>query len=537
MAVNSDESLACITFQLNGITMPNRSTDSLLQLIHSLRKSEKRYFKMFVNTSGGQEDLRILQLFDAMDKLRDYDEAAILKKAPAVKKAQLSNVKAILYRELLVCLKHLHAGETDVYLHEQLSFARILYDKGLYHQSLRILEKVKESARARNQISFVMQALFFEKRIESLHITRSIESRAADLIQESGKELGEYELVNRLSNLSLEMYSWYIHHGHARNEEEARKVDQFFSEHIQSLVPLAKTFYQKMFLYQCYCWLAFIKQDFLLYYRYSQKWIDLFQEEPAMIAVDTIQYIKGWHNLLNAHFNTRNFEKFGADLQRFEAFTQTDIVQLSDNNSVQSFVYLYTARINYHFLTGTFAEGLQLVPVIHDHLEQYALHLDKHRVLVFYYKIASLYFGSGDFSRSIDYLNKIINWKIDLRVDLQCYARLLHLIAHYELGNFQLLEYLIKSVYRFMAKMENLSSVEQELFRFLKASFTMTTTDLKPALRTLLQQLRDMEQSPFEQRAFNYLDVISWLESKVSGLPVAAVIQDKAKKKVKNIER
>jgi hypothetical protein len=59
--------------------------------------------------------------------------------------------------------------------------------------------------------------------------------------------------------------------------------------------------------------------------------------------------------------------------------------------------------------------------------------------LVFYYKIASLYFGSGDNEKAIDYLNKIINEKADLRTDLQCYSRLLHLIAHYELGNFELL--------------------------------------------------------------------------------------------------
>ena len=65
-------------------------------------------------------------------------------------------------------------------------------------------------------------------------------------------------------------------------------------------------------------------------------------------------------------------------------------------------------------------------------------------MLVFYYKIASLYFGAGDYDTAIDYLNKIINWKVDLRNDLQCYARLLHLIAHYEMGNFQLLEYLDK---------------------------------------------------------------------------------------------
>jgi hypothetical protein len=85
-------------------------------------------------------------------------------------------------------------------------------------------------------------------------------------------------------------------------------------------------------------------------------------------------------------------------------------------------------------------------------LTEFSLYLDRHRVLVFHYKIASLYFGSGAPEKAIDYLNKIINWKVDLRTDLQCYSRLLHLIAHYELGNYQLVEYLARSVYRFMAK-------------------------------------------------------------------------------------
>ena len=93
-------------------------------------------------------------------------------------------------------------------------------------------------------------------------------------------------------------------------------------------------------------------------------------------------------------------------------------------------------------------------------LKEYGLYLDTHRVLVFYYKIASLYFGSGNNEKAIDYLNRIINQKGDLRTDLQCYARLLHLIAHHELGYSELLEYLIKSVYRYMAKMGNLSKVE-----------------------------------------------------------------------------
>ena len=126
------------------------------------------------------------------------------------------------------------------------------------------------------------------------------------------------------------------------------------------------------------------------------------------------------------------------------------------------------------------------MPELEKKLEEYELYLDRHRILVFYYKIASLYFGCGQYDKSIDYLNRIINWKTDLRTDLQCYSRLLHLIAHYELGNDNLLEYLVKSVYRFMAKMENLSVVEEEIFTFLKKAFSLSPAQIKPEFITHL---------------------------------------------------
>ena len=121
---------------------------------------------------------------------------------------------------------------------------------------------------------------------------------------------------------------------------------------------------------------------------------------------------------------------------------------------------------------------------------------------------------------------------MDLRTkSLQCYSRLLHLIAHYELENYQLLEYLIKSVYRFMAKMENLGVVEEEIFDFLRRSFRLSPKHLKPEFERLLDKLKKLEKNPFATRAFSYLDIISWLESKIQGVPVQDVIREKFLKK------
>jgi hypothetical protein len=188
-------------------------------------------------------------------------------------------------------------------------------------------------------------------------------------------------------------------------------------------------------------------------------------------------------------------------------------------------------------MQGNFDEGLKLVPTIKEKLNDYALYLDSHRVLVFHYKIASLYFGSGNYDQTILFLNKIINWKLDLRSDIQCYARLLHLIAHYELKNYDILEYLIKSVYRFMSKMENLSIVEEEIFKFIHRSFALSANELKPAFIDLYNKLKTLQSNTLSVRAFSYLDIISWLESKIFNKQVQDVIREKYMEAHKTKER
>ncbi|GAC1528715.1 MAG: hypothetical protein NVS3B15_06680 [Sediminibacterium sp.] len=176
--------------------MPNRSADSLFQLVKSLQKSEKRSFKLYIKRNSAKEDLKIIQLFDAMDKLPDYDEKILLKKLASIEKPQLANLKTHLYKQLLASLRLLKSAESiDLQLHEQLDYARILYNKGLYHQSLKILDKVKGMALSYNQDSFLIQVISLEKKIETLHITRSMQDRAEQLTTEA-TEIKEKRRVN-----------------------------------------------------------------------------------------------------------------------------------------------------------------------------------------------------------------------------------------------------------------------------------------------------------------------------------------------------
>lgn len=508
--------------------MANRSADILYQLVRSLEKSEKRHFKLYIKRSSAKEDLKIIQLFDALDKLPEYDEKLLLKKLSFVTKPQLANLKTHLYKQLLASLRLLKTAEnTDLQLSEHLDHARVLYNKGLKLQSLKILEKAKEIAKSNSKFNFLAQLISLEKKIETLHITRSTLERTQVLAEEASDISGHISRVSQLSNLALLLYRWYVQNGHARNEQDQVKLREFFRKNLPEDAEKITDFFERLYLYQSYSWYHYIRQNFLEYYRYSQKWIDLFDKDPLMVGVETGHYVKGMHNLLNALFDLRHYGKFETVLKTFEAFSETPIARQHDNFRIHTFIYIHGAKINQHLMTGSFREGLAMIPTLEEKLNEYALYIDRHRILVFNYKFATLYFGSGDYARSIDYLQKIIQDHLDLRYDLQCYARLLHLMAHYELGNDDIIESLIKSVYRFMARMKNLTVVEEEMFRFLRKSFGISPRKLKPELEKFLYKIKHLEKNPYETRSFAYLDIISWLESKVLEKPMSEIIHEK----------
>ncbi len=508
--------------------MPTRFSDTLFQLVHSMEKAEKRHFKLYIKRSSAKEELKIVQLFDVLDKLPDYDEAQVLLRMKGITKVQLNNLKTHLYKQLLASLRLLKLGESvDLQLSEFLDEARILYNKGLKIQALRILERAKELARSNQKYNTLVQIISLEKKIETLHITRSSTEKTAALAAEALQISGHIDRVTRFSNLALLLYRWYVIYGHSRNDEDEKDIKKYFRENLPPHMEEAQGFYEKLYLYQSYCWYAFIRQDFLMYYRYSQKWINLYEEDPQMIAVETGHYIKGIHNLLNAHFDLRNFQLFEATLKMFEAFAETPAAKAHDNFRTHTSIYINSAKLNQHLMRGSFKEGLQLIPGIEKKLHEYGLFVDRHRIMVFNYKFASMYFGSGRYDKAIDYLMPIINNHSDLRIDLQCYARLMHLMCHYELGNLELMDALSRSVYRFMAKMKNLTGVEEEIFRFLRQSFGSGNPSLKQQLETLLQKIKHLEKNRHETRAFAYLDIISWIEAKVSNRTMGDIIKDK----------
>jgi hypothetical protein len=510
--------------------MANHQKDFLFVLIKSLSKSEKRQFKIFASRLETSSNTKFIELFNILDKSEVYDEKLILKNG-LIKKVQLSNLKSYLYKQILVSIRlNIPSQNIRYQLREQIDFAAILYNKGLYKQSLKILDKTKQQAIENDEKYMAFEIVEFEKLIESQYITRSIQGRADELVIQA-KELNYRNTISsKLSNLSLQLYGIMLKTGFVKSDEEYKYIDDYFNKHIAHLDQSKFEFREKYWFYNANLWRSFLVQDFLSCYKYAYKWVTLFYDNKNMIFLNPVFFLKGNHYLLESLFMLKYKSNFKKYLELLEETINDPRFPVNDNIASLSFLYLYNNKLNYHILEGTFAESEYLVPVILNKMKVHSEHLDEHHEMMFYYKIACIYFGNEKHQECIVYLEKIINNKnLSMREDLMCFARLLCLIAHYELGKDYNLDNQLKNTYKFLLKMNDLHEVQKEIIRFLKNLSTLYPSDIKKEFIKARVRFIELEKNTYEKRAFLYLDIISWLESKIENRKIGDIIKEKAK--------
>ncbi|MFV8442110.1 hypothetical protein [Flavobacterium sp. LB2P44] len=510
--------------------MANHQKDFLFVLIKSLSKSEKRQFKIFASRLETSSNTKFIELFNILDKTEIYDEKLILKSG-VIKKVQLSNLKSYLYKQILVSIRlNIPSQNIRYQLREQIDFAAILYNKGLYKQSLKILDKTKILALENDEKLMAYEIVEFEKLIESQYITRSIQGRADELVIQA-KELNYRNTISsKLSNLSLQLYGIMLKTGYVKSDQEYTYIDDYFKKHISKFDETKFGFREKYWFYNANLWRSFLVQDFLSCYKYSLKWVTLFYDTPSMIYLNPVFFLKGNHYLLESLFMLKYKSKFKKYLLLLEQTIKDPRFPVNDNIASLSFLYVYNNKLNFHILEGTFAESEYLIPEVLNKLKIHTDHLDEHHEMLFYYKFASIYFGNEKYAECIFYLEKIINNKnLSMREDLMCFARILCLIAHYELGKDYYLENQLKNTYKFLIKMNDLHEVQKEIIRFLKNLNSIYPTDIKKEFIKMRARFIELEKNTYEKRAFLYLDIISWLESKIENRKISDIIKEKAK--------
>jgi hypothetical protein len=330
------------------------------------------------------------------------------------------------------------------------------------------------------------------------------------------------------SEFSLKLYAKFIEKGHVKNREEHEKLEHYFQTHMPPLRPQAeRKFFEQLYQFQAYEWYHFITQNFRLGFKYSQLWLELFDTYPQFKKSHPHLLIKGYHNCLSVLNNCMDIKRHNTYLEELETFV-SQTPKLTTNAQLSAFVYTGVAKLNKIILDGEFTKGIPYVQQLEQELNALGGQIDDYRLMTFWFKMASIYFTMGDFRNCTRLLFRIINPnQLNMREDLQCFSRLLNLIAHFEMEDDEFLTYQIKSTYRFLLKMNDSMNLHEILIKFLRTSLFKDRAHMHDAFVDLKNQLDTLNQDPYEKRSFLYLDIISWLESKIYNQPVEHIIYQK----------
>lgn len=495
--------------------MFNGQKDQLFTLIQSLTKSEKRHFKLYVNRLHNASDSKFLQLFKVIDKYPDFSEDQLLKKLKGIEKKHLANLKRHLYKQILTSLRLTHINKRiDIYLREQIDFARILYGKGMYMQSLRILERIKKTADEQHQDILHLEILEFQKMIETRHITRSRQAgKMKGLLESATRRSFVTYAASLFSNLNIQMHGWYIEYGHALTTEAENKVKAFYENAKPDNIPPDRmTFHEKVNLYQANMWLHYILLDFKKSKEYALQWLNQFEMDVILKEKDPDLYMRGYYYLLTLLYLEGDQPEYLHYLKAFDTFVNRYEEIFNENSQMIAFVYLYLCKLNYHLLQRDYRSAIQLEEPIYEKINQFRGLLDPHRALLFYYKMAYCHFGIEDFEKCLLILNKIVHLSDSyLRSDLLYAARTLQIVCHLELASYDVANHLIQSCQRSFARREDVSTLQKKLLYFLGQLSKTPELDHTVLYVNFLEIHEDLMHAKSERRNVCFFDIKEWL--------------------------
>ena len=147
--------------------MSNKINEGLYELIKSLSKTEKRYFKLFSSRHTIGEENNYVRLFDFLDRMPIYDEKLIVTEfEDEAFMHRFSITKKRLYDHILSALDAFYTvSSLDAQLYKMLHSADILFRKSLYSQCTRVLRSAEKLALKNGRLSILAEIYKKQKRV------------------------------------------------------------------------------------------------------------------------------------------------------------------------------------------------------------------------------------------------------------------------------------------------------------------------------------------------------------------------------------
>ena len=481
--------------------MASRS-DDLFELIQSLTKGEKKAFKRMAQIEGA--DNQYVQLFDFLNQCDMYDENQIRIAFPKIQ--QLHKIKNYLYKALMRSLRFIRKN-TDTTIYAEIRNIELLLEKGLYQQVFKIIRRLKKRCQKEERFEDLLRVLRLELRLKKkrkMGKTDDIHTHQQQLLEIIENEFKYHELHKLFLGLIRKYFT-------AQNIPDANLLPQLLSHSLLQDKTQALSIRAERSFIQCYIIHSRLTQNSQALYHWSKKLVNLFKAHPFLRQEYIHSYLSGLLNLLNASIQLNQLEEFEAVqiiLKKYE----------NHSKDLALFILEYSATPILHYwfdVKKDVVKGKEFLEKLEKKLGKYEDKMSKEGLIMFYGNLSIHYFYLKDFEKVLKWLAKL--HKVlgkNFREDVASFTRILNLVIHYELGNWQYIRSEAEATKKFLQRHHILFQAEKRLLNFFKnTSFDLLNpSQVKEKFEILKQHLKkENEEKTILKEFVNFFD---WIDEK-----------------------
>ncbi len=429
-------------------------SNDLFKLIKSLSKSEKRYFKIHstLHTIGKRN--KYLDLFDIIEKQKEYNEDKIKKKFEKELFIRQFNVAKKYLYEMILKSSQQYSKSINSNLRDRLNEVEFLLEKRLFIQCEKLLSKARQTAEKHEKYTILMDISSLENQLlTSQSYTTKTNENMNEIFKEEISVIKKQQNISEYRNLTNTMYLYYSKKGNTLQQTDLEFYQNILAHPLFSSENKALSFQAKKLYYQAYMLyhgsIYLNKQKHLTKaYSYSQKVVQLYESTPAFIEENNNGYRNAYHNLIASAVRKKKYAEAQNIVEKLKAMESK-----SSYKEYKEFFFTNNVLLVLAINKGEFEKGVELISSIQKEIIKKDLkNILPEDQIVFNYCFATIYFGAEQYSKAKIYLNKIINDAFNLRNDLYGFSKFMLILIHYELGNESLLESAIRSAYRYLYK-------------------------------------------------------------------------------------
>ena len=480
--------------------------DHLFQLIKSLTASEKRYFKLFAAKQSEGRTTNYEKLFDAYNELPDgtYNEEEFAKSLKAKKLGKyLSDEKKYL-TELVMKAMRVYSAEkkAEGRLAEMIQEINFLIEKGLLEQGEKIVEKAWAIAEEREQIDQKLKLLHIKREIDKQDYNNGREAYQKDLRKQEELALAQLNDEREAAFLREQLYGIYITH---QMQARSAEVEQIFDKLDKLQQRPYQTFNCLNNIVSAKCIVLDNKKGYRQGMDLLKYMLGIWEKNPARIEEMPDRYVKLVSHYMVFVFRAEDYGQIPFFIDKLNRVKTLEKDVLKD-----IFFLSVTSRLFGYINTSKFKEALQMVDEIKEGLEKYDALLSFVQKRVLGSNVSLIYLKNKKYAEVLDAVEEVyalVGRHKEKQHRLED-MKVFEFIAHYELGNSELLQYTVRNNQRYFKDHQPDNAFIETLWKLFK-QFIQNPEKPKKAKQQLKEQVQGLD-CPAVNVALKD-EVVAWL--------------------------